>query len=421
MKILIIQLYRLGDVLQTTPVLQALKKKYGNVEIDFVVDETCVPLIKNNPYISELIVLYRKRFKNTAVGDFIGTINAIQTFFGKIRRKKYDLAINYIFNPAGGTLLEACIAKEKRGYLYRNGNGELLDSWTKYLFAMSEIRHHSLINLTDIFKHIAGCGGISSSLYCKKNKNDDRFINILNSFKRPAPIVVVQGGASNIYKCFNPLQNGKLCTLLSENFNVIYLAAGWEKSPYGYSGKAEHFIDLTGKTDIYGMISIIAGADIVVTPDTITSHVSAALGKKTVCYYLAGVSPYETAPYASGIKTISAKMNCIPCNKPANCFNRLCVNFITPEIVAAETLKMYNNSKSGVYGSQIQIMLTKKDEYLSFDNDHKKFIYDVIKGIDLIFSGKKPKILERGKYFNSYLTIMNTIVGYENKIVYQYH
>jgi len=56
-RILIIQFGRLGDVLVSTPLVRALKKALPGAEISYLVSSYAEPLLRNNPYISELSVL----------------------------------------------------------------------------------------------------------------------------------------------------------------------------------------------------------------------------------------------------------------------------------------------------------------------------------------------------------------------------
>jgi len=58
-RILVIRLSSLGDVLLTTPVIRALRKKYPAAEIDFIVKEEYLAVIQGNPHIN-LVFPYKK-------------------------------------------------------------------------------------------------------------------------------------------------------------------------------------------------------------------------------------------------------------------------------------------------------------------------------------------------------------------------
>lgn len=55
MKICIIKLGALGDVIRTTPIAEALKKKFLDCEITWITKKECLELLYNNPFINNLL------------------------------------------------------------------------------------------------------------------------------------------------------------------------------------------------------------------------------------------------------------------------------------------------------------------------------------------------------------------------------
>lgn len=84
-KILIIQQKRIGDVLTTTILANNLKEKFPDAEIDYMCYANCVDVLKNNPSISNIIVLEEKVRKNYV---------SLFQFIFKIRAKKYEVVID---------------------------------------------------------------------------------------------------------------------------------------------------------------------------------------------------------------------------------------------------------------------------------------------------------------------------------------
>ena len=54
-RILIIRSHQLGNIIKSTPILYALKKKYDNPWITWVCDSVAVPILDTNPLIDEII------------------------------------------------------------------------------------------------------------------------------------------------------------------------------------------------------------------------------------------------------------------------------------------------------------------------------------------------------------------------------
>ena len=57
MKILVIKLGALGDVLRTTPILEAIKEKYPDSEITWITEPESKEILEGNPNISKILTL----------------------------------------------------------------------------------------------------------------------------------------------------------------------------------------------------------------------------------------------------------------------------------------------------------------------------------------------------------------------------
>jgi heptosyltransferase-1 len=392
MKILIIQFYRLGDVLQTTPVLQALKKKYKDVSIDFIVDESCAAVVRGNPYISKLFVIPRKSVKKAVQKDFMAGLREISVLFGELAGNKYDLAINYNFEPAGGIILDQCIASDKRGLIYRNGKFIPLDNWTQYLFAIVENRKYSRINISDVFKLIAGCGGLSSSLYLKSRFNDASIRNRFMNFERNVPVIAIQGSGSQQFKSLTASGNSELIRLLSTDFNVILLGARGEEARMSHMKDTANFRNLTAKTSFDEFVAIIKNCSLLISPDTFAIHAAAALKTKVLAYYLAGAMPHETAPYAAGALLIHKFSDSVSYGNSDCCSDKVCSEVISPVLIAETAKSILLTGKTNVSEDGIGILTPQKDDFLFFDDLHKEYINTIMNIINLTGQSKKPII-----------------------------
>lgn len=90
MKILVIQKKRIGDVLTSTILLEALREKFQEAELHYLVYENAVPVVLNNPFIDKIVVLDEKSRK----GKW-----AFIKFLFKIRSEKYDAVVDAYGKP----------------------------------------------------------------------------------------------------------------------------------------------------------------------------------------------------------------------------------------------------------------------------------------------------------------------------------
>lgn len=90
MKILVIQKKRIGDVLTSTVIFEALKEKYPDSELHYLVYENSLPVLENNPFIDKIIVLSEQTKKS--VPKFL-------KFLFKIKREKYNTVVDAYGKP----------------------------------------------------------------------------------------------------------------------------------------------------------------------------------------------------------------------------------------------------------------------------------------------------------------------------------
>lgn len=90
MKILIIQKKRIGDVLTSTIIFEAIKEKYPNAELNYLIYENAVDVVSNNTFIDKIIILNNKTRKSK-----IGFIK----FLFSIKKEKYDIVVDAYGKP----------------------------------------------------------------------------------------------------------------------------------------------------------------------------------------------------------------------------------------------------------------------------------------------------------------------------------
>lgn len=101
--ILVVQLRRLGDVILTTPALEALKKRFPDAKLDFLVEAPGAEAVAGHPAIDEVLVY-----------DADTAWSALDWAF-RIRARRYDWVIDLLANPRTALLTALSGAKVKAG------------------------------------------------------------------------------------------------------------------------------------------------------------------------------------------------------------------------------------------------------------------------------------------------------------------
>src|SRR5262245_40321761 len=108
MKILLLRLRLLGDVVFTTPLIRALRRRYPEAHIAYVVEPAAAPVVRGNPNLNEVIVLPRNSGFQRLRDDI--------SFARTLRRQRFDVAIDLHGGPRGSWLTWASGAPTRVGY-----------------------------------------------------------------------------------------------------------------------------------------------------------------------------------------------------------------------------------------------------------------------------------------------------------------
>ena len=101
--ILVIQLRRLGDVVLTVPALEALKKRFPDAKLDFLVESPGAEAVAGHPAIDEILTY-----------DAEGLFGALSWAL-RIRARRYDCVVDFLANPRTALITALSGAKVKAG------------------------------------------------------------------------------------------------------------------------------------------------------------------------------------------------------------------------------------------------------------------------------------------------------------------
>ena len=90
MNILVIKLSAIGDVIHALPVSRAVKETFPKARLTWVVEPPARDLLVDNPYIDEILVFEKKKFKSSLRGFW-------ENFFPfrqKLRKGRFDVALD---------------------------------------------------------------------------------------------------------------------------------------------------------------------------------------------------------------------------------------------------------------------------------------------------------------------------------------
>jgi lipopolysaccharide heptosyltransferase II len=107
-KILIVRLRLIGDVVFTTPAVRALRRRFPDAHITYLVESAAAPVVESSPHLSDVIVIHHRRGL-ARLGDDARLAH-------RLRRARYDVVIDFHGGPRSAWLTWASGAPKRVGY-----------------------------------------------------------------------------------------------------------------------------------------------------------------------------------------------------------------------------------------------------------------------------------------------------------------
>jgi lipopolysaccharide heptosyltransferase II len=108
LKILLVRLREIGDVVFTTPAVRAIRRRFPEAHLSYVVEPGASAIVEHNPNIDELIVAPRPHG--------IGRLRSELALIRRLRAAAYDMAIDFHSGPRASILTWLSGAPVRVGY-----------------------------------------------------------------------------------------------------------------------------------------------------------------------------------------------------------------------------------------------------------------------------------------------------------------
>lgn len=312
MRILVMQTTRMGDVLQTTPLIRALRRKYPGAHIAYMVRNMGKAVASRNPDVNEVLVHEEDGMYLDMRSDdsdrFLRAYRTAEDQIARLREGRYDVAYNCTHSIASSMLLKlAHIPKVVGAHLSDDWQYVLRGRWVNYFYTSVFHREYNDLNLCDISQRFLDGAEPQRRLVLETNEEDETFAGKLLRRHGIAPsdfVVCMQLGASEDSKRWAEARFAGLARLLADRYNArIVLVGVREEAPLGQAfeqhapGIAVH---LYGETSIPQLAAVLKRARLLVTNDTGTMHIAAAVDCKVLLVSVGFVHFRETGPYGEG-------------------------------------------------------------------------------------------------------------------------
>lgn len=352
-KILIINPFGIGDVLFSTPLLRAIKKKYPASLITYICNRRACGALQHNPNISNLYIFEKDEYKKLWNESKIKCLKKIHSSISAFNKERYDVMVDMSLGHTFSMLLFFMSSIPVRiGLNYRN-RGKFLTHKiniegfsdkhvVEYYFELGRVLG---LDLSDKRMELVVPGEekrqADESLAQNGISKDDRLCGII-------PGCGASWGKSAIYRRWDASKFAAVADRIADKYKYKILILGEDKElPLCMKTQAEmrsNAVQLCGKTSLTQFAAMLDRCDLVVTNDGGPLHMAVALDKKTVSVF-GPVDERVYGPYPPGDRhiTVTSDEKCRPCYrnfKHKSCETISCLKNITPDMVfvAAEKL-----------------------------------------------------------------------------------
>lgn len=346
-RICVINTMRLGDLVQTTPLLYSLKTKYPHAELDMILLKPFQSVTDIIPYVNNFFVIdygiISKILDEKATSTAYVYSYLIQ-FITDLKRKNYDLVIN--ITPTNSALLLTKLISNNQvegTYFDDYGYKVITNPWIHYFYITNLSRQLNSINLVDMFIKSGGMKVLPYKPYLKDK---------LTLQGEDPSYYCIHLGASERKRSIEP-------EILAKAANIICRETGLKVCLLGVDAEsdlAERFlrafkgesINLVGKTSVKELAEVIANSAFLICHDTGPMHIAWASGKKVVSIFIATANPFETGPYGPGHIVLQPTLPCYPCDHAVTCHTLECKRAIKEEQIATAALALLTEEDQGL-------------------------------------------------------------------------
>lgn len=295
-KILIIRFSSMGDILLTTPIIRALKNKFQDSEIHFVVKSSFVETVVNNPHITKIHILD----------------NNESELISELKKEDFDTIID-LHKSIRSLKFRALLGKKSYSFPKLN--------FKKWLFVKFKINRLPQIHIVDrYFKAVEKLNvendqkGLEFVI-----PNDTNLPQDLNSFLDKNTVVIAVGSKHSTKQ----IPVGKIEELIKFGIKKLVLLGGKddaEKAEKIRKLSPETIYNACGKLSLTESALALTKSKALVTGDTGLMHLASALDVKIISIW-GNTSPhFGMYPYLPNKKEMFyifeiEELKCRPCSK----------------------------------------------------------------------------------------------------------
>ena len=343
MNILLIQILRLGDALQLTPIITGIKEFFPESQLSVLTSSLGGQIFSVHPHVDHVFELRKEKLlelsKSSKQEDLLSAVDILEAELKPVLAKEWDWVVNFSYSfpsallchMSDGVSCSGFFANENRQYFSR-------EKWFAYSVSAFMNRKYSVFNWVDVNKNIIGLPYVPDRLHftLKDEELEDARSQLDRLGLNGQKLIGMHPGASGDHKQW-PLENfAELGRRLVQKDDCRILVFG-DRNEADLGRRLRDGIgpaceDMTGKTTLGQLGALLSKCDLLVSNDTGPAHLASAVGTPVIGLFFS-THFVETGAFGPGHLAIYPDIDCFPCQGTASCPDKLCLNAIHPGFV----------------------------------------------------------------------------------------
>jgi len=345
--IIVAKLIGMGSILQSTPLLKALKRRYPNAKLIFVTLKSNKELLTRLSCVDEILALDDR----TLLAMGVTTLRTIATLI----RRRADLYFDLEVYSGFASLLALCAVTRNRLGFYRHSAAFKKGIYTHLVYFNARMPVRQLyLQLGRVAGVPAGQSEITGPIRVDDDERSAvrRLLAQTPGWQPERPYIVVNPNASDlllerrwptesVIRTIGQLvESGKQIALMGAPNEAEFVQSLFE----GLTPDVQfRVVNTAGRLTLGELLALLDGAACILTNDTGPMHMAIALERPTVCLF-GPANPEHYGQDLPFVEIFYARVFCSPClyeaDEPPCNGNNICMQRIEPEAVTEAVLRL---------------------------------------------------------------------------------
>jgi ADP-heptose:LPS heptosyltransferase len=333
-QVLVINVTRMGDLVQMGTLLTRLRDEWPGVAVDLVVDRQFKAVASMLSGLRDIIAYDFHALideSRTCAKDAVTLYRAVASWADDLHERRYDRIINLTFNRSSALLAEYVGAPDIRGARSAWDGGTVIDNpWMAYFTDIHQVRRINRFNLVDVYAMGgSGPGSFAPLSVTAPADSKDWAGRFLSSPDGPeSKWIAVQAGASDVMKAWRPQHFGTTLARFSKHWDggILFVGSPTEQDTiaqvirtYREAGGRSAIKNAAGQTTLAQLVALLERCKLLLTNDTGPMHLAVGVQIPVIDLSVGHVDFQETGPYGPGHWVLQPDLECAPCG-----FNQVC-------------------------------------------------------------------------------------------------